>query len=388
MPQLLRLHFTRAPPGQVTIGERLSLTLSISDDLGLPVYFGASPLPLTLSAVNADTYHESEEIGISIEKPLKLALPCNGNGFLPVDMRLLALSKRRKPSKTLARVRLLLQVDPEECSSPPRGEGEGWQKTIPQFLGYSGVYRSDAGSLLPMHMYSDPITLKLDTQPAASKTQNGERHLFMPLIENASPLRMPILEHVHMTYTTGTHLWDCSPILARYLMEFRARWFPPDRPVHVLELGAGCGVVAMTCALLGAHVFATDMEDTVAGTLLSNVSTAQKLIKEQKGRGTIETSALDWGIINEVTAEKLFPTKTNCQHLIVAGDVLYNVGSHEVFLHTLQSLTEHAAAANILIAFKERGSGDRQFFEKARAIFEVELLAKAWDVEIYWLHRT
>ncbi|CAL8272723.1 unnamed protein product [Merluccius merluccius] len=78
----------------------------------------------------------------------------------------------------------------------------------------------------------------------------------------------------------GCVVWDAAIVLAKYL-ETRGFHDPASgvntwANKHVLELGAGTGVVGLMAAALGAHVTVTDLEDLQ--TLL------EVNIQENKGR--------------------------------------------------------------------------------------------------------
>lgn len=189
-----------------------------------------------------------------------------------------------------------------------------------------------------------------------------------------------------MTFSTGTHVWDCSPLLANYLICQRARWLSKPRQSTVLELGAGCGLVGITGAILGANVVSTDMEDIIEETLTQNIAASQAIIASSGKGGKIKTEVLEWGRLAKTKVQTLLPPESEKQRiLVVAADVLYNLSSHDVFLETLVSLTLHRPAADVLIAYKKRGPGEERFLKIARQHFVVQTVEQCWGITIFWL---
>jgi predicted RNA methylase len=63
------------------------------------------------------------------------------------------------------------------------------------------------------------------------------------------------------------------------------------RGSRILELGAGTGIVGITCAALGGHVTLTDLPDVV-GSTVDNVDSNAGMIEQ--GGGSAQVAVLDW----------------------------------------------------------------------------------------------
>ncbi|KAI8594030.1 hypothetical protein BDZ88DRAFT_402346 [Geranomyces variabilis] len=448
MPAFLRLHLTKGPPATVVLAVPFALAISVTDDLATPVYFGTDAIPLRISLVDATTYQPLEGFTISpttAAAKRRLEIPATGQGLLAVkvvitDTRPATRHQQPKNAPKPA-ARVVVEVDPAALVQlNVAGDEEGDGDVAPDLVGAKGVLRTDAGELLPWPVYSGIVTLSpvlADLQ--AETVQDCQRHFFLPIpsvtvasdttsssfsSQHPAPplLRIPVQEHAHMTFSTGTHTWDCSPILAHVLACSHTRWLPTTTSRNtVIELGAGCGLVGTVAALLGAHrVVVTDLDDPAESALGENVAIAEVLLgKAVVGRGrdraaggaaggrlstsTIHARVLEWGELSAETVEELLPRtipagglnnghngrSTRPHHaLIVAADVLYNVGSHDEFLSTLVSLASAPDYdVDVLIAYKKRGRGEDRFFDIARnAGFKIERVTFAWGVGVFWLH--
>ncbi|KAJ3157749.1 hypothetical protein HDU89_000127 [Geranomyces variabilis] len=445
MPAFLRLHLTKAPPATVVLAVPFALAISVTDDLATSVYFGTDAISLRISLVDATTYQPLEGFKISpatAAAKRRLEIPATGQGLLAVkvvitDKRPATRHQQPKNASKLA-ARVVVEVDPAALVQlNVAGDEEGDSDVAPDVLGAKGVLRTDAGEFLPWPVYSGIVTLSpvlADLQ--AEIVQDCQRHFFLPIpslsvdsdttsasCQHPAPplLRIPVQEHARMTFSTGTHTWDCSPILAHVLACSHTRWLPPTSQNTVIELGAGCGLVGTAAALLGAHrVVVTDLDDPVESALGENVAIAEMLLgnavvgRKRRDRAaggavggrpstsTILARVLEWGELSTETVEELLPRtapaggindghtgrSTRPHHaLIVAADVLYNVGSHDEFLSTLVSLASAPDYdVDVLIAYKKRGRGEDRFFDIARnAGFKIERVAFAWGVGVFWL---
>ncbi|KAI8323071.1 hypothetical protein GQ54DRAFT_124396 [Martensiomyces pterosporus] len=109
--------------------------------------------------------------------------------------------------------------------------------------------------------------------------------------------------------TTGLHVWEASLRLADFFTEH------PDiiRGMHVLELGAGCGLAGFTCAALGAtHVMSTDFSPDVL-----------KLLEHNKEQNTtfkdkIQVAELDWASTEDCTR------LSESVDVIIGADITYD----------------------------------------------------------------
>ncbi|KAI8910704.1 putative methyltransferase-domain-containing protein [Powellomyces hirtus] len=438
MPKFLRLHLTKAPPRTVAVNAPFTLGISVTDDLASQVYFGSDPIPLErhttdtgtlkyaifsistattkvkLTLVDAATYTPLPELNIvTSTKPntrgTVVSIPPTGRGFVAAQVSIVAASKskpkQQQQQQQQRAVRIVVQVDDKHLLDPSDAEGDGdgdadgtkseeiVSKDIAAVVGSSGVLKSDAGEFLPWTVYSGIVTVVSTVgESEVDKVQDCQRHFFFslhppPTTSTSSLLRIAITEHAHMTFSTGTHTWDCSPVLAHYLATTRTRWLPSTSPVDVIELGAGCGLVGIVAACLGGHVVVTDLDDPADSPLAVNVAAHQHLI--QANTGTLSTSRLEWGSLTTTQISTLLlPTLRTTTHrktLLLAADVLYNIASHDALLATLVSLLAARPGMDVLIAFKKRGAGEERFWEVARECFEVRCVCRMWSVGVWWL---
>ncbi|KAJ1961403.1 ubiquitin-binding SDF ubiquitin ligase complex subunit met30 [Dipsacomyces acuminosporus] len=123
--------------------------------------------------------------------------------------------------------------------------------------------------------------------------------------------------------TTGLQAWEASLRLADFFAEH------PDiiRGMHVIELGAGCGLAGFTCAALGAtHVMSTDFNPDVLKLLKHN--------KEQNVsfKDKLQITELDWASTDECS--KL----SKSADVIIGADITYDPTIVPVLVAALKEL--------------------------------------------------
>jgi hypothetical protein len=130
----------------------------------------------------------------------------------------------------------------------------------------------------------------------------------------------PLVLRGHGIYphATGLALWKGAELLAEYLVKYPLL----VKEKHVLELGAGMGLVGIISHYLGAReVLLTDGDSQVLENLQYNVNQLQ-------GITTISCRQLIWG-------KNMNLPKQDC---VLAGDCIYMLPSVEPFWETVASL--------------------------------------------------
>ncbi|RMZ82028.1 hypothetical protein DV737_g2297, partial [Chaetothyriales sp. CBS 132003] len=184
-----------------------------------------------------------------------------------------------------------------------------------------------------------------------------ERRLTMP---NGSALR--VLEETGDSI--ARHIWDASLGFLRFfaqvlsttetsseLQQMLSR--KPKRPLRVIELGAGCGIVGIAFAqLVKSDVLLTDLDDAL-DILNSNIRLAAPAAGSR-----LEAMVLDW-------SERLASTSTQYD-LILVSDCIYNPDSSVHLVETLQRLSKQRPVPLILVGYKHRHYADQVFFDQMR----------------------
>ncbi|XP_063040065.1 protein-lysine methyltransferase METTL21D [Engraulis encrasicolus] len=150
----------------------------------------------------------------------------------------------------------------------------------------------------------------------------------------------------------GHVVWDAAIVLAKYL---ETKAFLKSNGLaskHVLELGAGTGIVGLVAATLGAHVTLTDLEDLQA-LLKKNINVNQSLIS-----GSATAKVLKWG---ENASDFLPPPD-----MILMADCIYYEQSVGPLVDTLKTLAGPDTC--VLCCYEQRTEGvnpemERRFFE-------------------------
>ncbi|KAI8819177.1 putative methyltransferase-domain-containing protein [Fimicolochytrium jonesii] len=408
MPRLLRLHFTRPPPQEIALGKPFPLTISLTDDLRVPV--SAITVPLHLRLLDARSHTPIPSLTLTLSKPASsFIISPTGQPSITIDVTITCSKSFRQPKPVCFHVGVdnAACVDPTEDGDVEEGV-EDLTSGVCEAVGARGVKTDLEGGMrvvVPLGVYSGECRVMPAGRDAkGGKVQTNERHFRFQMPRHANPLSdrlprtlplvIPITEHAHMTFSTGTHIWDCAPILALYLTCHAHSYFPPScsstPPRQVIELGAGCGLTGITGAVLGGDVVCTDLDNPADSCLQHNIDVGNNIIQTEYADtgGKCRADILEWGFLDADIVARLAPPtdgngKSPLPPLVIAADVLYNVASHGVFLDTITSICAHRPGAEVLVAYKWRGEGEEAFWGSAKGVFEVRRVAGAVGVGVY-----
>jgi SAM-dependent methyltransferase len=142
-----------------------------------------------------------------------------------------------------------------------------------------------------------------------------------------------INESSNMQMGTGTRVWECDIVLAKYFIK---QYLADSKftKKNVLELGAGTGLLSVILASLGNNVYATDIPELVA---LMNTN-AKENIKTYENKGAVSVFALDWNYEREKIKEILLNKGIKQLDYVVAADVIFNSGQLDTFTKCLKNL--------------------------------------------------
>lgn len=128
---------------------------------------------------------------------------------------------------------------------------------------------------------------------------------------------------------TGAVVWDSGVVLAKFLEHAADGGLLAARGARAVELGAGCGLVGVVAALLGARVVATDLPD--------RLRLLRKNLEENlgPGDGDARVAELVWGEDDDPDPEMMHP------ELLLGSDVVYSEEAVDDLLATLSILAGH-----------------------------------------------
>ena len=146
------------------------------------------------------------------------------------------------------------------------------------------------------------------------------------------------------------------------------------RGKHCLELGAGTGLVGLSCALLGAaSVVTTDLAEVVP---LLELNIALNCGEREDTIGSITAAEMAWG---DDTHVQRMPELIEKLDIVVMSDVVYDPAGYDPLLQTLLLLCDSrpsgAAPLLIVLAHRHRHPEDGRFFRDLANYFEVTLAA-------------
>jgi predicted nicotinamide N-methyase len=177
----------------------------------------------------------------------------------------------------------------------------------------------------------------------------------------------------------GCYLWDASIVLLKYFEHVNKRC--DFTGMRVVELGAGCGLVGLALAWLGAEVCLTDLYDQI-DVMEANIDRnfgyrTSRSQEESEGSPlvrpvNIRAGELDWSASAEDINEEYNPPVD----LIVGSDIIYAEEAVPLLINALNILS--SPKTNILIAHEGRSKDiDAKFEELAAQHFDIEVLD--WD---------
>ncbi|KAG2521520.1 hypothetical protein JM16_003543 [Phytophthora kernoviae] len=172
----------------------------------------------------------------------------------------------------------------------------------------------------------------------------------------------------------GGKLWDSCLVLTRYLSTRRELLAGKQ----VIELGSGLGLVGIFCAMLGAHVTLTDMEEVIP-LLAYNIALNFPGL-EQDGASTSQSFAKGDAVVLPVAKAHPWgePPRDLPSHadVLVLSDVVYDPEGYVPLVKSLEALATSPETL-VLMAHRSRNPMEYQFFE---------LLSRAFSCEqIDWL---
>ncbi|XP_020178678.1 uncharacterized protein [Aegilops tauschii subsp. strangulata] len=168
---------------------------------------------------------------------------------------------------------------------------------------------------------------------------------------------------------TGAVVWDSAVVLAKFLEHAADGGLLPVRGARAVDLGAGCGLVSVVAALLGARVVATDLPDRVR---LLRKNLEENVPVGGGAGGSAAVAELVWGDEYELDPELLLWLDQEAEppELVLGSDVVY---SEEAVGDLLATLTRLAGPrTTVLLAGELRNDVVVEcFLEAAMGEFEI-----------------
>jgi len=205
----------------------------------------------------------------------------------------------------------------------------------------------------------------LPQQDQTEEVQQLHVHSYYPPLPLDEPGVRPVLINearnlLSRGNNVGLRTWEAALHLAWYLFSQR-----PDlvNNKHVLELGAGTGLLSLLCAahLKASSVVATDGLGLVCESLEKNVRLNQET-GSLDGRQSPEVRQLDWTdlpAIDELLREA--DKSGTCYDLVIGADITYHPDILRPLAELLNILKEHFPDVVILISAAIRSDTFAQF---------------------------
>ncbi|KAJ7668331.1 putative methyltransferase-domain-containing protein, partial [Mycena rosella] len=233
----------------------------------------------------------------------------------------------------------------------PRSAANGaWRLVLGSSPMSSGV-RLDAESPLPLGVMSMPILLG---KPQSSKVKAKLQDQIERVYSFGEDKRVRITEQT--SFDLDKKIWDSGIGLSAWLVSSPPSFLSSPDPLHILELGAGTGMVSIVLGALRPddHIIATDVESAMP--LLEHNIAAND--------SRVQAAVLDWD-------EEEFPECVReCEALdmIIMADVAYNTASFPSLVRTLKGLVNSSAKRpRVIMGYKVRDAGERALWAMAEA---------------------
>ncbi|OZJ04367.1 hypothetical protein BZG36_03203 [Bifiguratus adelaidae] len=323
------------PPPPPFMYNNPGVVWTIQTDLADDIYL--SPVWVDVSVVSAITNQEYDGVVIGGQTEVRELLyhPSTG-GYCNAE---LTITKR--PPDGSNSIKILFHPKHDDAADH---ESDAW------FGNYIGC--ESAPWILPI--WSSPITLlqaskKPDKVSTISRLRQCERHL------GKGRDRLIVTED--SSESIARHVWDCGVYMCFFFQLLKQGHKFADisftSQSTVIELGNGTGIGGICCArTFGCATWLTDLSDALE-LLHQNVGQSGP----QKARPQIVE--LDWN--NPAGASASLPSKVD---YILLSDVLYNSGSHDILLDTLDHLSNRGT--RVLLAYKERHEEEQKGYPYSR----------------------
>ncbi|KAK9373078.1 putative methyltransferase-domain-containing protein [Lipomyces chichibuensis] len=166
--------------------------------------------------------------------------------------------------------------------------------------------------------------------------------------------------------SVARHLWDSGILLGKLLTLsnqnsdiFLEQLKGSPKPMNILELGCGCGIVGLTLSHVfpQSHVVLTDL-DSARNVCERNI--ALNCTRSSRTSGKIEFSSFDWDSSNNTMEEnaKVYDAEWD---LVVACDCTYNADSFDILTDVLLKVVSQRT--KLLLVHKERHGSEARVFE-------------------------
>lgn len=170
-------------------------------------------------------------------------------------------------------------------------------------------------------------------------------------------LAKPLVLHEDLQDGCGGQLWPAGMTLARYLLSERRTTF---RNKHIIEIGAGGGLVGLAVALgcdLNRQILLTDQQPMLG--------LMQKNIHLNKLDSQVLAQVYDWG-----SKSPLFSSLSGHPDVVLAADCVYFEPAFPFLLQTLDDLI--GPNTMCYFCFKKRRKADLRFIRNMMKKFEVD----------------
>ena len=202
---------------------------------------------------------------------------------------------------------------------------------------------------------------------------------------------------------TGFQVWPGSRLLVEALMwpykgdcdrlqEWQERLMNTEKPLHVIELGAGVGMVGSCLANSGAHVVMTDLPTLVAHSIEPNLirnsmgsnekcpEWLQSISAVKIGHGWAAATSLDWTVPVE---QQISTHMLSNIDVVVASDCVWLVSMLDALLDTVAGIFRHSPHAKLLMSFQRRdsaqGNASSMFTTVDRVLADIK--DRGWTVD-------
>ncbi|KAI9370323.1 putative methyltransferase-domain-containing protein [Aspergillus egyptiacus] len=301
-----------------------------------------------------------------------------GDAFLSEDVDLLVFLRLSRGAKVVCQGRLQWQAGKRELpiSLGPLPASISQESVIMEVTSQtSGRLLSD--SLQDQHKI--PLVISGWSAPFGG--------LQSPVADKLIERRFGVTEGVNLSIWEETgnsiarHIWDAAIASVMYLQQTIAGdqrpcnprlqdllRSEPSSPLHVIELGSGCGIVGVALAemLPQCSVLLTDLPE-VEEIVMKNIGAARPADSSE-----IRYQSLDW---DEKLPENLFESPSI--DLVLVSDCTYNADSLPALVSVLDRLVNLSPHAIILVALKRRHESEGIFFD----------LMQSADLHTFHLHR-